>query len=62
MSDLLPLDKYLVLGNRVYQIYRTNKQQEIFVHSGRVVWYDPAIDGVALTQKELEKVYPEWLI
>ena len=42
---LKPLDEYLVLGNNVYQIYNYTSRGKVFVHDGKVVWYDPALDG-----------------
>lgn len=59
---LTPLDKYLMLGANVYQIYKTEKKQDIFVHDGKVVWYDPQIDGATLSWEQIEENHPEVLI
>ena len=61
-SPLIPLDKYLVLGDRAYQIYKTNKQQEVFIYSGRVTWYDSVLDGPAMSWEQLEASRPEVLV
>lgn len=59
---LKPLDEYLVLGNNVYQIYDYTSKGKVFVHDGKVVWYDPALDGSTVDWKQLEACRPEVLI
>ena len=59
---LTPLDEYLVLGNNVYQIYDYTSKGKVFVHDGKVVWYDPALDGSTVDWKQLEACRPEVLI
>lgn len=59
---LKPLDEYLVLGNNVYQIYDYTSKGKVFVHDGKVVWYDPALDGSTVDWEQLEACRPEVLI
>ena len=60
--SLKPLDEYLVLGNSVYQIYDYTSKGKVFVHDGKVVWYDPTLDGPTVDWKQLEASRPEVLI
>lgn len=59
---LKPLDEYLVLGNSVYQIYNYASRGKVFVHDGKVVWYDPALDGPTVDWEQLEASRPEVLV
>lgn len=59
---LKPLDEYLLLGNNVYQIYDYASKGKVFVHDGKVVWYDPALDGSTVDCEQLEACRPEVLI
>ena len=59
---LTPLDKYLMLGNKLYQLYKTGTKQDIFMYNGKAIWYDPQIDGKAFSRNEVEATHPEALI
>ena len=59
---LKPLDEYLLLGNNVYQIYDYSPRGKVFVHDGKVIWYDPALDGPTVDWEQLEASRPEVLI
>ena len=62
MAAITMLDKYIRIDSKVYQLFSTELGKEAFVYNGRVMWYEPDMDGQVFSYEEAEKRWPELLV
>ena len=53
---------YVVISNKPHKLIKWKDGVWLFNYNGNSVWYDELRDGPVVSEAEVRKRYPEWMI
>lgn len=56
-TEIVELDKYLLLGQTLVRLYLRHDGNMVFDYNGKIHYYNPDLDGPVVTEKDRPELF-----